>query len=188
VAPTALGGAKVLPGDGAEASPDEAEAAMARGHLLHLLLEHLPGTAPATWPALAAALIPDAAQRAELLAEAAGVLGDPGLAPLFAAGALSEVTVTGTWQGRALEGVIDRLIPGPEVVLAVDYKSNRLIPDDPAAVPEGYLRQMGAYAHLLAQVYPGRRIETAILWTRAPRLMRLSPDRVIAALGRATLP
>ncbi len=31
----------------------------------------------------------------------------------------------------------------------------------PEACPEGLLRQMGAYALALAQVYPGRRIETA---------------------------
>jgi ATP-dependent helicase/nuclease subunit A len=41
---------------------------------------------------------------------------------------------------------------------------------------------------MLGQVYPGRRIETAILWTRGPRLMPLPCDMVLAALQRATIP
>ena len=57
-----------------------------------------------------------------------------------------------------------------------------------AAVPDGILRQMGAYAALLAQVYPGRRVETAILWTRTGALMWLSPDIVRAALQSTAIP
>jgi ATP-dependent helicase/nuclease subunit A len=55
-------------------------------------------------------------------------------------------------------------------------------------VPEGLLRQMGAYAHALAQIYPGRAVETALLWTAGPRLMPLHADIVRQALARATIP
>jgi ATP-dependent helicase/nuclease subunit A len=41
---------------------------------------------------------------------------------------------------------------------------------------------------MLGQIYPDRRIETAILWTKAPRLMSVDPDIVRAALARATIP
>ena len=41
---------------------------------------------------------------------------------------------------------------------------------------------------MVAQVYPDRRIETAILWTKAPRLMPVDPEIVRAALSRATIP
>jgi ATP-dependent helicase/nuclease subunit A len=41
---------------------------------------------------------------------------------------------------------------------------------------------LGAYAHALEQVYPGRRIETAILWTSAPTLMQMPHDIVTDAL------
>jgi ATP-dependent helicase/nuclease subunit A len=47
---------------------------------------------------------------------------------------------------------------------------------------------MGAYAHALAHIYPGRRIDTAILWTRSAELMQLDPDIVSAALARTTIP
>jgi ATP-dependent helicase/nuclease subunit A len=73
-------------------------------------------------------------------------------------------------------------------VLVIDYKSNAVIPRTPAEVPEGILRQMGAYAHLLGQIYPDRRVDVAVLWTRGPVLMPLDPEIVRLALSRATIP
>ena len=81
-------------------------------------------------------------------------------------------------------GSIDRLLIAPDRVLIVDYKSNAVIPDRPDQVPEGILRQMGAYAHMLGQIYPDRRIDVAILWTRGPHLMPLDPEIVRQAFGR----
>ena len=57
-----------------------------------------------------------------------------------------------------------------------------------AAVPEGLLRQMGAYAAALTQIYPDHQIDTAILWTAALQLMPLDRDIVRDALSRATIP
>jgi len=198
VSPSRLGGAKLLPGD---IDPDEDDGrgsvlgpgssgddALSRGTALHLLLEHMPATDPARWPALAASLIDDPALCADLLAEAAGVLADPALARLFTGDALTEVALTCAWGGVRLYGAIDRLLVSDSYILAIDYKSNRLVPATLAEVPEGLLRQMGAYAHALAEIYPGRAVETAILWTRAPRLMPLPGDIVRQALSRATIP
>ena len=184
ISPSALGGAKALPGDD---GLDE-EAALARGHLLHLLLEHLPKAAFADWPRIAAALIPEPAVCAGLLAEAACVLQSPDLAHLFAPGTLAEVAVTAAFGTRRLYGAIDRLVVSETHVLAVDYKSNRTLPGNAADVPEGLLRQMGAYAEALAQIYPNHQIDTAILWTAAPQLMPLDRDIVRQALSRATIP
>ncbi|MBD3765681.1 MAG: double-strand break repair helicase AddA, partial [Rhodobacterales bacterium] len=180
LSPSSLGGAKVLPG---EADPALAEAALARGRALHLLLEHLPGLPRADWPARAQALAGPAAQ--PLLEEARAILDAPDLAPLFGPDTLAEVPLTGTLLGRRALGVIDRLVVGPDRVLAVDIKSNRLVPDRPETVPEGLLRQMGAYAALLAPLFPGRQIDTALLWTATPRLMPLPGALVMAALQRA---
>ena len=52
-------------------------------------------------------------------------------------------------------------------------------------VPEGILRQMAAYREALAAIWPGRRIETAILWTRTARLTPLPDALLAAALARA---
>ena len=186
-APSDLGGAKALPG---EAGGDEA-AALRRGRQLHLLLEHLPGWPEATWPRRARDLLaagPDPADEAlaaDLLEEAQAVLTAPDLAVLFGPDALAEIDVTAPWAGGRLLGTVDRLVVGPDRVLAVDYKSNRIVPGAPEDVPAGLLRQMGAYAHALAQVFPGRRIETALLWTRTARLMPLPAALTARALDGA---
>jgi ATP-dependent helicase/nuclease subunit A len=183
LSPCDLGGAHSAPGEGA----DEGEA-KARGSALHLLLETLPHRPRARWPDLAARLLPDAADLPALLSEAEAVLDDPALAELFADGALAEVCVTAPLAplgGRRVLGRIDRLVVRPNCVLAVDFKSNVVVPDAPAATPEGILRQMGAYAAALAAVWPDRAIETAVLWTRRRRLMPLPPALTAAALLRA---
>lgn len=182
LSPSDLGGAKALPGE----PLFDTDEAMRRGTALHLLLERLPTLPRADWPAHAAGLV-DPTLAAPLLAEAASVLDHPDLGTLFAPGTLAEVAVTGDWNGTRITGTIDRLLVTADRVLVVDYKSNAILPDRPDQVPEGILRQLGAYAHLLAQVYPGRRIETAVLWTRAPRLMPLDPEIVRAALDRTTI-
>ncbi|WP_116132846.1 double-strand break repair helicase AddA [Tropicimonas sp. IMCC34043] len=176
LSPSGLGGAKALPGERADWS--EAEA-LRRGTLIHLLLEHLPAHPRADWPDAAAGLLATQAQPAEispLLTEARRVLEDEALAFLFAPETLAEVPVTAALPelgGARIHGAIDRLLIRPDHVLAVDFKTNALVPDRPEAVPIGLLRQMGAYAAALKLVFPDRRIDTAILWTAEARLMAL---------------
>ncbi|AVO38772.1 double-strand break repair helicase AddA [Pukyongiella litopenaei] len=182
--PSDLGGEKALPGgDGL----DE-DAAMRRGTALHMLLEHLPGLPAGDRARRAAVLLPDwpDPERAALLAEAAGVLDAPDLAGLFAADALAEVAVSAPVGAARVHGQIDRLLVSPERVLAVDFKTNATVPARAEACPEGLLRQMGAYAAALAQVWPDRVVDTAILWTRTAHLMPLPHDLVSAALSRAS--
>lgn len=188
LSPSALGGAKALPGDGL----DE-DSAKARGTALHLLLEHLPDVPRGDWPAVATALVADETLCADVLAEATQVLTDPALASLFATGTLAEVPVTARLtlpdgRTRAVLGSIDRLVVAPDRVLAVDFKTNRVVPDRPEATPEGLLRQLGAYRLALSQIYPDRAVEVAILWTRTGQLMAFHPDIVSAALARTTIP
>jgi len=180
--PSALGGAKALPGEGAET-----EVALARGSLIHRLLEALADLPDGGRADRGAALVAGQPEGDSCLHEALAVLAAPGLAGVLGGEALVEVGLSGDWNGAPMWGVIDRLIVAPDRVLAVDFKSNRVVPRDAGAVPEGLLRQMGAYAHLLAGLYPGRRIETALLWTASATLMPLPAAAVGAALGRAAL-
>lgn len=121
---------------------------------------------------------------AELYDQAHALLTDPALQPIFATG-LSEVALTTPWGDQRLLGTIDRLIVHPSHVLVVDFKSNRTVPATASVVPEGILRQMGAYQQMLEQLYT-RPIQLAILWTQTGTLMTLDPDMLRAALGRAT--
>ena len=181
--PTALGGAKALPDEGGLTE----DAAKARGAALHLLLQHLPGTDEASWPSLSRHLIADETLRADVIGEARSVLCEAQFASLFGPNSLAEVPVTGTIHGQRFFGIIDRLVIAPDHILAVDFKSNAVVATGPDQVPEGLLRQMGAYFLLLEQIYPGRAIRTAILWTRAPQLMPLNADIVRDASLRATM-
>ncbi|MBB94699.1 MAG: double-strand break repair helicase AddA [Rhodobacteraceae bacterium] len=185
LSPSDLGGAKALPGEAGETE----EVAKARGTAIHLLLEHLTGRETADRPVLAAALLPEvgASDLAGLVDEAGDLLDTPGLANLFGGTALAEVPVTGTVNGHRLHGVIDRLLVTPDRVLAVDFKTNAVVPPDPVSVPEGLLRQMGAYAALLGQIYPDARVDVALLWTRTGTLMTLPSDVVMSALHRSRL-
>ncbi|GAB4259951.1 MAG: double-strand break repair helicase AddA [Pararhodobacter sp.] len=182
ISPSALGGAKALPGMG-----DDTETAMRRGDQIHRLLEVLPALDPAERAIEGARMIDQMGAEASVLEEAMRVLAAPELADVFAPSALVEVGLSGQWQGRPMWGMIDRLLIDDARILAVDFKTNRVVPANPEDVPEGLLRQMGAYAHMLAALYPGRRIETALLWTAEARLMPLDPGAVGAALGRAAL-
>ena len=183
LSPSALGGAKALPGAG-----DETEIARARGTAIHRLLEHLPALPQTAWDSAAPGIAqaPPGLDIGALLDEARRVLTAPPLQPLFAPETLAEVAVTGDIAGRTTLGVIDRLIVAPDHVLAVDFKTNATVPDRPEAVPEGILRQMGAYAALLQPLYPDRPVRTAILWSRTAQVMALPHDLVSAALARAT--
>ncbi len=182
LSPSDLGGAKALPGD---AGQDE-EAAKLRGTRLHLLLEHLPGMSPQSWPELCARLLPDIpdSESQALLDEAIAVLTNDALKEIFAPNALTEVPVTAEVFGRRMHGVIDRLIVTETEVQVVDFKSNATVPDDPSACPQGLLRQMGAYANAVSQIYPDHTIRTAILWTRTAQLMWLPHDIVTDSLQR----
>ncbi|WP_338045719.1 PD-(D/E)XK nuclease family protein [Paracoccus contaminans] len=197
VAATALGGDKVLPGDPSAGAQDRA-AALRGGTRLHLLLEHLPGTAREGWPARAAALlagtedgVPTRAELAALLDDLAAIVEAEALGDVFApppgAQVLREVPLTAPLPGGGrLTGVIDRLIVTDQGVTAIDYKSNAVVPADAGGTPSGYLRQMAAYRHALRAIWPGRRIDTAILWTAARELMAL-PDALLDEAWDAAL-
>jgi len=192
LSPSDLGGAKALPG---EQGMDE-DAALRRGRLVHLLLEFLPDVQPDDWGLIAQHLFdqtPDVTvpeERALLLAEATKVLTKDSLAPLFAQSTLSEVSVSApvsALDGVRIHGVIDRLVVEDDRVLIVDFKTNALVPDTPQDCPDGLLRQLGAYAAAISDIYPGHKIETAILWTRTASLMMLPHDLVTDAISNTQI-
>ncbi|MFZ8958784.1 MAG: PD-(D/E)XK nuclease family protein, partial [Paracoccaceae bacterium] len=170
----------------------DAETAKLRGRRLHLLLEHLPKTTPAAWAATAPMILAaegdcNSEERAALFSEAHRILTDPNLRALFEGDALAEVPLTAFSKtlNHQVYGVIDRLILRDDQVLAVDFKSNQIVPQSPADVSEGYLRQMAAYDEMLRALYPTRAVKLAILWTSGPSLMELPNDLLEQALQRA---
>jgi ATP-dependent helicase/nuclease subunit A len=191
LSPSDLGGAKALAGPTSGRSEEDA---MRYGSQLHILLEHLPNHPTSDWPEIARSLLGSGeffATLAELdpiLAEATRVLTAQYAWDVFGKSSLAEVPFSGvllTANDPPVHGIIDRLIVQDNVVRVVDFKSNETVPKTPQDVPEGLLRQMGAYLEICSTIYPDKTIEVAILWTSTATLMPLPHDMVMSALQRA---
>ena len=157
----------------------ELRSAAERGTLLHSLFERLPAVAPAerrsaalAW--LASAGLGDPERAREIVNAAIGVIDDPRFAELFASDALAEAPIAATLiDGRVIAGTVDRLCIGADVVRVIDFKTGRLVPSSIAALPPSHVAQMQAYAAALEVIFPGRRIEAALLYTYGPALIAL---------------
>lgn len=175
LAPSALGE------DDVAAAPQGAAraAAVNRGLLLHALFERLPPVAPELrraaalrWLGVQAADF-DAAARGAMVDEVLSVLNDTAHAALFGPGSLAEVPLSAVVDGTVVAGIVDRLLVTADAVTVIDYKTGRHVPESSAAVQPAYLRQMAAYRGALAAIFPGRRIDAALLYTAGPRLIGL---------------
>ena len=163
-----------------------------RGDLIHRLLQLLPDLPMAERAAGAAALLGREAdltepQRAEMAEAALSVLNDARFAEVFGPGSRGEIAVAGTAAalppGLKISGRIDRLVVLPDRVLVVDFKTNRPSPDAIEAADTAYLRQMALYSAVLADIFPGRRVEAAIVWTDGPKLMPVPENLVVQTLA-----
>ena len=157
-----------------------------RGLIIHRLLQSLPDLPPAERAGAGARFLAlplhelGEAERAEILSETLAVLEHPDFAALFGPESRAEVPIAGVLEGargaEVVSGQIDRLVVTGAAVQVVDYKTNRPAPQREDLVPPLYLRQMATYRAVLQGVYPGRRIESFLLWTEAPRIMQLSDE------------
>ncbi|HET9147088.1 MAG TPA: double-strand break repair helicase AddA [Acetobacteraceae bacterium] len=164
----------------AAASPRQQSAraaTLARGQLIHALLQHLPDL-PETerLPAARRHLAQpghglDEAARKSILRDIAEVLGHPDLAALFGPDSRAEAPIAGVVAGIEIGGLIDRLLVTPERILIADYKTDRAPPADAEAIPVPYLAQLAAYAALLRSIHPEREIAAVIVWTADARVM-----------------
>ncbi|THD58452.1 double-strand break repair helicase AddA [Phenylobacterium sp.] len=167
-----------------------------RGDLIHRLLQILPDLEPDAWAAGAEALLArerdlTGAQRAEMADAVLSVLRDPRFAEVFGPGSRAEVAIAGSAAGLPpglkVSGRIDRLVVLPDRVLVADFKTNRPSPARIEDADPAYLRQMAIYAAVLAEVFPERRIEAALVWTDGPKLMPIPENllsKALADLGR----
>ncbi|WP_187969665.1 double-strand break repair helicase AddA [Aquibium microcysteis] len=204
--PLAPSGAGALIGEGEDIGPLSASPvlaavsgtsfAAARGTAVHRLLQSLPDVTPADREAAAGRYLDracngwSAVEREALWQSVDAVLREPAFAPVFSPGSRAEVSVMGTLEvagrPRAVSGKIDRLAVTGDAVLIVDYKTNRPPPRDLDAVPDTYVAQLALYQALLVPLYPGKRVEAALLFTEGPHLVVLPQTLLDAALVRLT--
>ncbi|MDO1557858.1 double-strand break repair helicase AddA [Brevundimonas sp. 2R-24] len=164
-----------------------------RGSLIHRLLEILPELEPAHRAEAAARLLarePDLsqAQREEIVAAAFKVLDDTAFAAVFGPGSRAEVQLAGAaarlHAGLSISGRVDRLVVRPDRVLVLDFKTNRPPPVRIEDADRAYVAQMAVYWAVLTELYPGREVEAALVWTDGPTLMAVPHAMMEEALAR----
>jgi ATP-dependent helicase/nuclease subunit A len=188
LAPSRLGGHLARGAAPAEQPPlgpreQSADGRFFRGRLVHALLQHLPEVKPeareaAAWAFVAArgAGLP-AGMQDEIVGETLAILSDPTFAPLFGPSSQAEVPIVARIgdgdEALALSGQIDRLVVHQDGLLVLDYKTNRPPPTTPAEVAPAYIAQLAAYRIALKELFPGRALRAALLWTDGPQLMEI---------------
>jgi ATP-dependent helicase/nuclease subunit A len=183
LAPSSLGADEV-----ADPPPSPAlRAAAERGRLIHALFERLPPVAPDARVAAAERWlagpggVADAEARRDIAQTVLAILDDPRFADLFGPNALAEAPIAAVvGDGIVVSGTIDRLLVTDETVRLIDFKTGRRAPATLADVPSYHLRQMAAYAAALGVIFPGRRVEAALLYTSAAALFELPPELLAA--------
>ena len=174
----------------------ERDKALERGRLVHRLLQALPDIPEAARDEAARRYLARSAgrfsaeERELMLAQIRRLLDDPRFAALFLPGSRAEVPIVGRLEGGrfAVSGQVDRLAVTGDSVLIADYKTNRPAPSRLADVPDAYLAQLALYRAVLAQLYPGKRVRAALVWTDVPDLMEISHANLDAALAAITSP
>jgi len=180
------------------AAQEQAQAqALARGTLIHRLLQSLPDIEPARREAAALSFLSRAGakfsvdERNLFVGQALDIFVDPRFAELFAPGSRAEVPIVGRLSGTCghevlVSGQIDRLAITAHAVLIADYKTNRDPPTNVDAAPPAYVGQLALYRAVLSKIYPDRPIRAALVWTELPALMELPAGMLDQALVRIT--
>jgi ATP-dependent helicase/nuclease subunit A len=174
----------------------EREKAMARGVLMHRLLQALPDVANAARREaarrhLARRASDFTAEECESMTEqVCRLLDDARFAQLFAPGSRAEIPIVGRFahDGRiiAVSGQVDRLAVTRDTVLIADFKTNRPAPRQLDDVPPAYVCQLALYRSALVQLYPEKAIRAALIWTEIPDLMEIPAATMDSALRAVT--
>ncbi|HVY84540.1 MAG TPA: double-strand break repair helicase AddA [Caulobacterales bacterium] len=153
-----------------------------RGRLIHGLLERLPDVSADRRAAQAELWLKrqgvEAREAEALTREALAVIDDPQFAAAFSSSSRAEAPIVGSAAGRPVRGVVDRLAVDEGGVLVVDFKTDRPAPLEAADAPDAYLLQMALYRSVMRDIFKGKPVRCALVWTEAPHLMQL-PDELL---------
>ncbi|HEX3708589.1 MAG TPA: double-strand break repair helicase AddA [Pseudolabrys sp.] len=167
--------------------------ALARGILVHRLLQSLPDI-PAQFRAGAmqdylarnGAELPSE-DRARIAEQVMLVTEDRHFYELYGPGSRAEVSIVGRVQigsqSVPVSGQIDRVAVTQATVLIGDFKTDRDPPARIADAPLSYVKQLALYRAVLQKLYPDRPVRAALIWTEVPDLMEISADVLDAALA-----
>jgi ATP-dependent helicase/nuclease subunit A len=194
--PAPLSPSSAFAQDISRAAPEAArdrQKALQRGQIVHRLMQSLPDLPQAARrPALErylanAARNLSANEQAEIARQVLGIVEDSNFAEVFAAGSRPEVPIVGRiactgGEPVLVSGQVDRLTVSADDVLAIDYKTDSIVPAQPENVPAAYVTQLALYRGVLRQIYPAKRVRAALLFSGGPRLIEIPLSVMDAAL------
>jgi ATP-dependent helicase/nuclease subunit A len=168
--------------------------ALERGRIVHRLMQSLPDVPPARRQDAVERYLANvakdfsAAEQAEIARQVFAILDNENFARIFALGSRAEVPIIGRiprpgGEPILVAGQVDRLVVTADAVLAVDYKSDSLVPADPEAAPAAYITQFALYRAVLMRLYPERTVRAALIFSNAPALIEIPASVMAAALA-----
>jgi ATP-dependent helicase/nuclease subunit A len=175
---------------------NDRQAALQRGQLVHRLMQSLPDIAAAARKSALERYFANAGHdlapndRADIARHVFAILEDDKFAEVFAAGSRPEVPIVGRIPRPSgttvpVAGQVDRLIVTNEAVLAVDYKTDGVVPSSLRDMPKAYVAQLALYRAVLMRIYPDKRVRAALIFTTAPVLMEIPDETLDRALDTA---
>ena len=177
-------------------TPADRQKALARGRLVHRLLQSLPDIPAERRDDAAARFLAKAAkdfseaERTATAQQIRAILDDQSFAEIFAPGSRAEVPIVGRIprphaEALPVAGQVDRLAVTDDIVLIADYKSDRVVPRTLDDV-EAYVAQLALYRAVLARIYPGKTVRAALVFTAGPTVMELPAADMDKALLKLT--
>jgi ATP-dependent helicase/nuclease subunit A len=178
----------------APAAPRDRRKALEGGRIVHRLMQSLPDVPPASRKNALERYLANAAKdfsdgdQAEIAQQAFAILDDENFADVFAPGSRPEVPVVGritrpSGEPVLVAGQVDRLVVTANAVLAVDYKTDSVVPAGVEAVPAAYITQLALYRAILMRLYPDKIVRAALIFSNAPRLIEIPASAMEAALA-----
>jgi ATP-dependent helicase/nuclease subunit A len=170
--------------------------ALARGLIVHRLLQSLPDIPPALRTESAQRFLNgpaadgfSAEERSAMLRQVLTILDGVEFAGVFASGSRAEVPIVGRIPGDGgapleVAGQVDRLAISDDTVLIADYKTDATVPLRLDDVPPKYLVQLALYRAIITRLYPDKTVRAALIFTQGPVLLEMpaaSMDRAVEA-------
>ncbi len=176
------------------ASAAERRKALARGRIVHRLMQSLPDIPAESRKAAVERYLKKAAadflpaEQAEMAQQVLTILNDLIFAEVFAPGSRAEVPIVGRIPCAGampldVSGQVDRLAVTRDCVLIADYKTDRAVPRRPVEVPEAYVGQLALYRAVLARIYSAKTIRAALIFTEGPSVLEIPGSAMDAALA-----
>ena len=168
--------------------------ALARGRMVHRLMQSLPDIPPANRKDAIERYLKNtaadflAAEQAEIATQLLTILNDLIFAELFAPGSRAEVPIVGRLARAGapaitVSGQVDRLAVTRDSVLIADYKTDREAAASLAEVPKPYVGQLALYRAVLGRIYPEKTIRAALIFTEGPNVIEVPGAAMEASLA-----